>query len=1362
MKRFHLVLLLITGFLTGYSNLHAGDWPMWRYDSGRGSASPDDLPADLKLHWTRQLPNPAPAWPVEQAKLQFDLQAEPVVMGERIFVPSSREDTVTAFSTRTGEELWKFFAEGPVRFAPIASDGRVFFNSDDGFLYALNAESGELIWKVNGGPTQRLIIGNHRLISSWPARGGVVLHDGKLFFAASIWSFMGIFIHAVDPESGEIVWTNSGDGTNWTTQPHSTPSFAGVVPQGHLAAAGGNLVVPGGRSTPAVYDVETGELRHFEFDKRNGGHEVGALGDLYFCGESAYSMENGKAIQAAAPVVFSPETLLGSEGDRVRIFSSEVELKVRESVDRRGEKVRETVAEFEERSETQLDQSIPGSWRIRAGSRFFASGGSAIAAYESGKSAPVWETKLKDGAEVYTMLAGDDRLFVVTENGLLHCFGAGDPEKIATHELKRTAPDQSKLHRDKIAAAKKILGKSPGYVLVLGIDDGSLVRELVEQTTAHVIAIDPDPAKIDRLRREMLIEYGESFAALVGDPAKVSLPPYFCRLITTETPAAAEAFAKNAFAALRPYGGAMILDGQVEGEFESGKWSSEGKFSVLRREGPLPGSDDWTHQYANAAQTVVSKDSLVKAPLGVLWFGGPSHAGILPRHGHGPSPQVAGGRLFIEGPDLLRAVDVYTGSLLWEKDLPGFGQYYNVTAHFAGAGEIGSNYVSLSDRVYAVYGEEILELDSENGEIVRKFRSETPGFFGHISVSGDYLVATAAPVETDDDKGDRKDQILDSGTSVIAQGSNWLYHLGDEAPDDWEKPEFDASEWKTGKAGFGYGDGDDATEIDMRGKFSAVRIRRDFEAEAGTELILRINYDDGFIVWLNGVEILREGVSKSNNDVKSHEAAGYEQFSLKGVTLRPGRNVLAIEGRNTSSGSSDFTLDPSLFTPTAEPEEAEPVETDLPQTRYASGSRRLMVFDRVSGKLLWEREAEFNFRHNNIAVGVDRLFCIDSMTKERASSLARRGIQLKGKPALLALDLRTGKELWKESSQVFGTFLNYSLEHDIVVQASSKYRDRAEDESDRGMIALKGSTGEVVWADKEIKYGGPCLIWKDQILTNGSGGFAINLLTGENSGWDYHRTYGCNTAIGSENLITFRSGAAGFYDLLSHSGTGNLGGFRSSCTNNLIPANGVLNAPDYTRTCSCSYQNQTSLALIHMPEAEFWTYGGKTDDDRIGINFGAPGDRRSNEGTLFFEYPSVSGGERNPPVELDGNVKFTRVHSSALENETNAWIGASSVEGIEKLTIKRPEGVKSSSKCSIRLYFAELGNVAPGERQFDVSVQGSKAISNIDIVKESGGNRVVTRTIEDVDVADGIELLFSSPSARGAALAGIEVRFGSR
>jgi len=49
---------------------------------------------------------------------------------------------------------------------------------------------------------------------------------------------------------------------------------------------------------------------------------------------------------------------------------------------------------------------------------------------------------------------------------------------------------------------------------------------------------------------------------------------------------------------------------------------------------------------------------------------------------------------------MIRAVDVYTGRLLWERQFEDLGKFYDNTSHQPGANEIGSNYVSVSDAVY--------------------------------------------------------------------------------------------------------------------------------------------------------------------------------------------------------------------------------------------------------------------------------------------------------------------------------------------------------------------------------------------------------------------------------------------------------------------------------------------------------------------------------------------------------------------------------------------------------------------------------------------------------------------------------------
>jgi len=229
-RHFCLIILLSFGLIPAIA--HGNDWPMWRYNAGRSAASPEQLPAKLNLQWVRELPAPKPAWPASQDRLQFDASYEPVVSGKTIFIGSMVSDCLTAYDTDTGAEKWRFYCDGPVRFAPVAYKDKLYFASDDGYLYCLNAPDGSLISKFLAGPSTNKVIGNDRLVGMWPLRGGPVLYDGTIYFAASIWPFMGTFIYAIDAGTGDVVWTNSGSGSTYLMQPHSSPAFAGVAPQG--------------------------------------------------------------------------------------------------------------------------------------------------------------------------------------------------------------------------------------------------------------------------------------------------------------------------------------------------------------------------------------------------------------------------------------------------------------------------------------------------------------------------------------------------------------------------------------------------------------------------------------------------------------------------------------------------------------------------------------------------------------------------------------------------------------------------------------------------------------------------------------------------------------------------------------------------------------------------------------------------------------------------------------------------------------------------------------------------------------------------------------------------------------------------
>ncbi len=56
----------------------------------------------------------------------------------------------------------------------------IFAKGYDGYLYCLESDTGSLVWKFRGGPSDRRILGNERIISTWPARGAPhnVVHHG--------------------------------------------------------------------------------------------------------------------------------------------------------------------------------------------------------------------------------------------------------------------------------------------------------------------------------------------------------------------------------------------------------------------------------------------------------------------------------------------------------------------------------------------------------------------------------------------------------------------------------------------------------------------------------------------------------------------------------------------------------------------------------------------------------------------------------------------------------------------------------------------------------------------------------------------------------------------------------------------------------------------------------------------------------------------------------------------------------------------------------------------------------------------------------------------------------------------------------
>ena len=326
---------------------------------------------------------------------------------------------------------------------------------------------------------------------------------------------------------------------------------------------------------------------------------------------------------------------------------------------------------------------------------------------------------------IFTALAAQGRLLIVTENGSLYAFGpeTRDPTEYDIPDEPPSAAAQA------AARASGILqqsGVEAGYALVLGIDDGGLVEQLAVQSDLHIVGFTHDHAKLPLLRRRFDDAglYGHRIHLLPAVPGEWNVPPYLWSLIVVEDPDAYGAawggtFEDEIVALLRPYGGKAVLAGRP----------------MRSREGPLPGAGQWTHQYADAANSAVSWDDRVRLPLGPLWFGGPTHDTLLPRHASGPRPHVAGGRLIILGVDYVNARCVYTGRELWIRDFPGIGHAFtNLTleerwgrgdsvymTNIPGATYIGSPHVSLADGIYLRYMNQIHRLDPDTGETMAQF-----------------------------------------------------------------------------------------------------------------------------------------------------------------------------------------------------------------------------------------------------------------------------------------------------------------------------------------------------------------------------------------------------------------------------------------------------------------------------------------------------------------------------------------------------------------------------------------------------------------------------------------------------------------
>ena len=1207
----------------------AEDWPMWRKDAGRTAATSEQLAETLHLQWSRSLGTLKPAW-TEDPRIQFDAHYEPVIGGQTLFVGASRNDSVTAFDLNTGEQKWRFYANGPVRFAPVVAGDHLYVSSDDGYFYCLNSNDGALRWKFRAAPNDRKALANARLSSVWPIRGGAVLENGKIYFTCGVWPFEGTFLYTLDAQTGESIAPPN----------RKIKTLDKLTPQGYLVKNGDKLLIPCGRGIAACLDLEADRFISHLYGNRTTTFHVSSIGNYIFHGGSTYEMEAGKAYSLTAlyPVLTDDVVYFG---DYKYVVARDLHKpKIERRIDRRGKETIKTrlsllwtlhnqkILDVPETDYLKWLESHPLRVDLKAGNRLYGHQDKSIFALNlsaNGRDPRVsWTHTIKETPA--TMIAANGKLVVVTREGSLHCFGdqqTKTPRSYAEKNHALTVKQDEWV--DRTGRLLNLTQGNRGYCLVLGAGTGRLIEELVRQSEFTIIAVEPDQKKVRQLREKFDSAglYGSRVLVQQGDPLTFDLPAYLAELVVSEDLSAigktSDSRAWQAvFRSLRPYGGTACLELAddhykqlsatiTEKDFPRASLKQADGFVLLSRSGALAGAADWTHEYGDASNTLMSRDELVKAPLGVLWFGGPAGHGDLfyNRTYWGPSMAVIEGRMFLQGLGKLTAVDVYTGRLIWQIPLKETPE--NNPGRLGNDFEekiAGHHFLAVRDGVYLVNSKKTcLRIDPATGETLAEFTLPNPDDdWGRIRVHGDLLLASAF------------------------------------------------------------------------------------------------------------------GMSKKMG----------EKFGK-----------LPLE---------------------------------------------LVAMDRRSGDVVWTHRAEMSFPV--VALSGERIYAFDGALENFYSHWKRRGQIPKtlDERYITAIDVDTGRQVWKHRTEVVGSWLSYSSRNDVLLVSNRET-----------ISAFRGIDGTEMWkkyatgrgfrghAERPDHMGHPENLWdkiivsNDQVLDQRGPGMAYELetgkpitrtnpITGKPIYWEFTKLgHHCNYAIASPHLLTFRAGSAGYCDIDS-ANTSRLEGFRSGCRNSLIPANGVLNSPNMAHGCECGYSLFTSLGLVHVPDAEFWSYSALKIDttkdrvQRLGINLGAPGDRLAKNGTLWLDHPGVGGSSPAVSIELGGeNLHYFNQHSAFVQAGDLKWVAASGVEGAASLTVTLASASSKPRSFTVRLHFLEPNDNQADQRVFDVHLQGQLVLKGFNPVKAANGsNRAVVCEFKDIQAATRLKIDLKAITGR-TLLNGVEI-----
>ena len=391
----------------------AADWPAYQHDVRRTGYSEEKIDVRrLQLKWTWRSPSPPqPAWagPAKwdayaghrdlPSMRNYDLSFQPISVGGSVFFGSSADDTLYCLEAASGQEKWAFVTDGPIRTAPSFANGRLFFGSDDGFAYCLDADDGSLIWRFRPVETKRWIVNDGRFIPLHPCRTGVLVDAGRAYFGCALLPWKDAYLCGVNVETGAA----EGKGC-------FVKKLNGATLEGPPAATSALLVFPQGRVAPRVFNridgKEQGQLK-----KSSGGSlVVVSLDANVFHGPGADSRKGG----INSTNLKTREAIATHGRGNALVVAGHVSYMLTDDAI-----IASDLVKRENRWTAPCDQPYS---LIGVGDVLFAGGRDEVVAYKAQDGQPIWRHQVEGKA--HRLAAANGRLLVSTDMGIIQSFEA--------------------------------------------------------------------------------------------------------------------------------------------------------------------------------------------------------------------------------------------------------------------------------------------------------------------------------------------------------------------------------------------------------------------------------------------------------------------------------------------------------------------------------------------------------------------------------------------------------------------------------------------------------------------------------------------------------------------------------------------------------------------------------------------------------------------------------------------------------------------------------------------------------------------------------------------------------------------------